>query len=100
MTLTLVQFLQGIPDTVEVAVPVTQLPATQAATGTATGAAPLSGGPNASPLNLFPQVTNNLDEYLLEVSISTHSDVNGLIGLCILANRKWVDSLIRCIVNA
>lgn len=37
----------GIPDTVEVAVPVTQLPATQVA--------PLSGGPNASPLNLFPQ---------------------------------------------
>ncbi|XP_071731817.1 ubiquitin receptor RAD23b-like [Rutidosis leptorrhynchoides] len=45
----------GIPDTVEVAVPVTQNPATQAATGTAIGAAPLSGGPNASPLNLFPQ---------------------------------------------
>ncbi|KAI3671480.1 hypothetical protein L1987_87218 [Smallanthus sonchifolius] len=42
----------GIPDTVEVAVPVTQLPATQAVTASA---APLSGGPNASPLNLFPQ---------------------------------------------
>ncbi|CAI9280686.1 unnamed protein product [Lactuca saligna] len=37
----------GIPDTVEVAVPVTQLPTTQVA--------PLSGGPNSSPLNLFPQ---------------------------------------------
>lgn len=45
----------GIPDTVEVAVPVTQLPAVQAATAGAGGAAPLSGGPNASPLNLFPQ---------------------------------------------
>lgn len=45
----------GIPETVEVAVPVTQLPATQAATANATGVAPLSGGPNASPLNLFPQ---------------------------------------------
>ncbi|KAJ0643254.1 putative UBA-like superfamily, Ubiquitin-associated domain-containing protein [Helianthus annuus] len=42
----------GIPDTVEVAVPVTQLPATQPVTSSA---APLSGGPNASPLNLFPQ---------------------------------------------
>ncbi|MFS8000689.1 putative UV excision repair protein Rad23 [Helianthus anomalus] len=42
----------GIPDTVEVAVPVTQLPATQPITSSA---APLSGGPNASPLNLFPQ---------------------------------------------
>ncbi|KAJ0536790.1 putative UV excision repair protein Rad23 [Helianthus annuus] len=42
----------GIPDTVEVAVPLTQLPATQTATASA---APLSGGPNASPLNLFPQ---------------------------------------------
>ncbi|GJW72806.1 ubiquitin receptor RAD23b [Tanacetum coccineum] len=46
----------GIPDTVEVAVPVTQLPAVQADTAGAAGAAPLSGGPNASPLNLFPQV--------------------------------------------
>nr|GEU79229.1 ubiquitin receptor RAD23b-like [Tanacetum cinerariifolium] len=45
----------GIPDTVEVAVPVTQLPAVQAATAGAAGAASLSGGPNASPLNLFPQ---------------------------------------------
>lgn len=45
----------GIPDTVEVAVPVTQLPATQAGTASAAGVAPLSGGPNASPLNLFPQ---------------------------------------------
>ncbi|KAI3761472.1 hypothetical protein L1987_51889 [Smallanthus sonchifolius] len=42
----------GIPDTVEVAVPVTQLPATQAVNASA---APPSGGPNASPLNLFPQ---------------------------------------------
>ncbi|KAL4584646.1 hypothetical protein LXL04_009252 [Taraxacum kok-saghyz] len=37
----------GIPDTVEVAPPVTQLPTTQVP--------PLSGGPNSSPLNLFPQ---------------------------------------------
>ncbi|KAI3521133.1 hypothetical protein L1887_10594 [Cichorium endivia] len=36
----------GIPDTVDVAVPVSQ---------PATGVAPVSGGPNASPLNLFPQ---------------------------------------------
>ncbi|XP_076920527.1 ubiquitin receptor RAD23b-like [Bidens hawaiensis] len=37
----------GIPDTVEVAIPATQT--------VAASAAPLSGGPNASPLNLFPQ---------------------------------------------
>ncbi|KAI7731411.1 hypothetical protein M8C21_011522 [Ambrosia artemisiifolia] len=42
----------GIPDTVEAAVPVAQLPASQIATA---NAVPLSGGPNASPLNLFPQ---------------------------------------------
>ncbi|KAK9066330.1 hypothetical protein SSX86_013651 [Deinandra increscens subsp. villosa] len=42
----------GIPDTEEGAVPVTQLAATQAAIASA---APLSGGPNASPLNMFPQ---------------------------------------------
>ncbi|XP_071711879.1 ubiquitin receptor RAD23b-like [Rutidosis leptorrhynchoides] len=41
----------GIPDTVDVAVPVGQLPAT----GNVNVAAPISGGPNASPLNLFPQ---------------------------------------------
>ncbi|XP_076893603.1 ubiquitin receptor RAD23b-like isoform X2 [Bidens hawaiensis] len=42
----------GIPDTVETAVRANQLPATQAAT---VNAVPLSNGPNASPLNLFPQ---------------------------------------------
>ncbi|XP_076898261.1 ubiquitin receptor RAD23b-like [Bidens hawaiensis] len=42
----------GIPDTVEAAITAAQLPATQAATA---NAAPLSNGPNASPLNLFPQ---------------------------------------------
>lgn len=51
----------GIPETAEVAVPVARLPnqtgsLDNSATGTgAGGAAPLSGGPNASPLNLFPQ---------------------------------------------
>ncbi|PWA75292.1 Heat shock chaperonin-binding [Artemisia annua] len=43
------------PDTVEVADPLTQLLAFQAATAGAPGAAPFSGGPNSPPLNLFPQ---------------------------------------------
>lgn len=49
----------GIPEAAEVAVPVAPLPANQTASGgVATGAttgAPISGVPNSSPLNLFPQ---------------------------------------------
>ncbi|KAF7135578.1 hypothetical protein RHSIM_Rhsim08G0202000 [Rhododendron simsii] len=49
----------GIPEAAEVAVPVAHLPANQTAsggveTGVAAGA-PVSGVPNSSPLNLFPQ---------------------------------------------
>ena len=54
---------QGIPETAEVAVPVAHFPANQATSGvspiteaSAAGAAPVSGAPNSSPLNLFPQV--------------------------------------------
>lgn len=50
--------LQGIPEAAEVAVPVPRFPASQAAeTGAAT--APVSGAPNSSPLNMFPQVRNS-----------------------------------------
>ncbi|XP_065867949.1 ubiquitin receptor RAD23b-like isoform X2 [Euphorbia lathyris] len=42
----------GIPETAEVAVPVARLPAGQA---TETFTAPVSGAPNTSPLNMFPQ---------------------------------------------
>ncbi|KAI8544149.1 hypothetical protein RHMOL_Rhmol08G0273300 [Rhododendron molle] len=49
----------GIPEAAEVAVPVAHLPANQTASGgVETGAAagaPISGVPNSSPLNLFPQ---------------------------------------------
>ncbi|XP_062155777.1 ubiquitin receptor RAD23b-like [Alnus glutinosa] len=46
----------GIPEAAEVAVPVPRFPASQAAeTGAAT--APVSGAPNSSPLNMFPQET-------------------------------------------
>ncbi|CAK9186855.1 unnamed protein product [Ilex paraguariensis] len=54
----------GIPETTEVAVPVAHFPANQATSGvspiteaSAAGAAPVSGAPNSSPLNLFPQET-------------------------------------------
>ncbi|KAM7480249.1 hypothetical protein LguiA_028462 [Lonicera macranthoides] len=52
----------GIPETAEVAVPVAQFPANLANIGdnTGTGAVasgPVSGVPNSSPLNLFPQET-------------------------------------------
>lgn len=53
-------YFQGIPEAAEVAVPVAHLPANQTASGgVETGAAagaPVSGVPNSSPLNLFPQV--------------------------------------------
>ncbi|KAF3968910.1 hypothetical protein CMV_007249 [Castanea mollissima] len=46
----------GIPETTEVAVPVTQIPESLA-TETGGAAAPVSGAPNSSPLNMFPQET-------------------------------------------
>lgn len=50
-------YLQGIPETAEVAVPVAHFPAASQPTETgAAPAAPVSGGPNSSPLNMFPQV--------------------------------------------
>ncbi|KAL5756689.1 hypothetical protein ACOSP7_021127 [Xanthoceras sorbifolium] len=45
----------GIPERAEVAVPVARFPASQATETGATGAAPVSGAPNSSPLNMFPQ---------------------------------------------
>eukprot|EP00268_Persea_americana_P007844 TRINITY_DN1299_c0_g1_i5.p1 TRINITY_DN1299_c0_g1~~TRINITY_DN1299_c0_g1_i5.p1 ORF type:complete len:261 (-),score=56.84 TRINITY_DN1299_c0_g1_i5:548-1330(-) len=58
----------GIPEETEVAIPVSRFPSNQASSqGTNTitemnpaGAAPLSGLPNSSPLNMFPQGTTNL----------------------------------------
>ncbi|KAJ4718688.1 ubiquitin receptor RAD23b-like [Melia azedarach] len=48
----------GIPETAEVAVPVAHFPAASQPTETgAAPAAPVSGGPNSSPLNMFPQET-------------------------------------------
>ncbi|KAK2651740.1 hypothetical protein Ddye_011596 [Dipteronia dyeriana] len=47
----------GIPVTTEVAVPVAPFPVSQATETGATGAAPVSGAPNSSPLNMFPQET-------------------------------------------
>lgn len=59
-------FFQGIPETAEVAVPVAQFPANLANSGDntgtgAVGSGSVSGVPNSSPLNLFPQVL--LDHY-------------------------------------
>lgn len=48
-------YLQGIPEEAEVAVPVARFPASQV-TETGAATAPLSGAPNSSPLNMFPQV--------------------------------------------
>ena len=48
--------LQGIPEAAEISVPVAHHPASQTTeTGGAT-AGSVSGGPNSSPLNMFPQV--------------------------------------------
>lgn len=51
-------YLQGIPEAAEVAVPVPRFPASPA-TETGTATAPVSGAPNSSPLNMFPQVRNS-----------------------------------------
>ncbi|KAJ0074791.1 hypothetical protein Patl1_34836 [Pistacia atlantica] len=47
----------GIPETAEVAVPVARFPASQASETGAAEAPPVSGAPNSSPLNMFPQET-------------------------------------------
>ena len=48
--------LQGIPEATEISVPVAHHPASQTTeTGGATTGS-VSGGPNSSPLNMFPQV--------------------------------------------
>lgn len=51
-------YLQDIPETAEITVPVAHLPTSQAneAALAAAAAVPTSGAPNTSPLNLFPQV--------------------------------------------
>lgn len=49
-------YLQGIPEMAEVAVPVARFPESQATEIGAAGAPPVSGAPNSSPLNMFPQV--------------------------------------------
>ncbi|KAJ4831568.1 hypothetical protein Tsubulata_008711 [Turnera subulata] len=47
----------GIPQTAEVAVPVSSFPANQPAEAGAAPVAPMSGAPNSLPLNMFPQET-------------------------------------------
>ncbi|KAJ0007402.1 hypothetical protein Pint_30436 [Pistacia integerrima] len=47
----------GIPETAEVAVPVARFPASQASETGAAEVPPVSGAPNSSPLNMFPQET-------------------------------------------
>lgn len=74
---------QGIPEETEVAIPVSRLPSNQASSqGTNTitetnpaGAAPLSGLPNSSPLNMFPQVR------YYSVFVLTHISFKGIMSL-------------------
>ncbi|XVF25325.1 hypothetical protein REPUB_Repub13aG0203700 [Reevesia pubescens] len=47
----------GIPESAEVAVPVAPFPTSQTTEDGAAPVAPLSGAPNSSPLNMFPQET-------------------------------------------
>ncbi|CAA3000546.1 ubiquitin receptor RAD23b-like [Olea europaea subsp. europaea] len=50
----------GIPESAEVAMPVAQTAVDSVAAPGAAGAAPVSAGPNSSPLNLFPQVCHDV----------------------------------------
>ncbi|KDO46129.1 hypothetical protein CISIN_1g0198171mg [Citrus sinensis] len=74
----------GIPETAEVAVPVAHFPASQAAETGAAGAAPVSGVPNSSPLNMFPQET------------LSGAPAGGLGSLDFLRNNQQVWSLLCC----
>ena len=81
--LTAGSYNQGIPEETEVAIPVSRLPSNQASSqGTNTitemnpaGAAPLSGLPNSSPLNMFPQVK------YCSVFVLTHISFKGIMSL-------------------
>lgn len=53
-------FIQGIPETAEVAVPVARGGVNSAPATTAAPTAPSSGAPNSAPLNLFPQVFQSI----------------------------------------
>ncbi|KAI8002811.1 Ubiquitin receptor RAD23b [Camellia lanceoleosa] len=82
----------GILEAAEVAVPVAHLPANQAtsegAETCAAAAAPISGAPNSSPLNLFPQET-----------ISGGDGSGGLGPLDFLRNNQQFQAL-RSMVQA
>ncbi|XP_050234550.1 ubiquitin receptor RAD23b [Mercurialis annua] len=79
----------GIPETAEVAVPVAPFSAGEAADTGAAPAAPVSGGPNSSPLDMFPQGT-----------ISAGADAGGGLGtLDFLRNNTQFQTL-RSMVQA
>lgn len=50
-------YVQGIPESAEVAVPVGRFGSGQATETDASLPAPVSGAPNTAPLNMFPQVS-------------------------------------------
>ena len=56
-------YLQGIPESAEVAMPVAHFPTSQTTKSGAAPVAPVSGTPNSSPLNMFPQVNLRLLMY-------------------------------------
>ena len=56
-------YFQGIPESAEVAVPVAHFPTSQTTDSGAAPVAPVSGVPNSSPLNMFPQVNLRLLMY-------------------------------------
>lgn len=58
-------FIQGIPETAEVAVPVARGGVSSAAAPPAAPTAPSSGAPNSAPLNLFPQVFHSFPFIIL-----------------------------------
>lgn len=78
----------GIPETTEVAVPVAHFPAGQATETSAPPAIPVSGAPNTSPLNMFPQET-----------LSAGGDGGGLGTLDFLRNNQQFQTL-RSMVQA
>ncbi|XP_002512770.2 ubiquitin receptor RAD23b [Ricinus communis] len=80
----------GIPETAEVAVPVAHLPAGQATETGAAPAAPLSGVPNSSPLNMFPQEA---------LSAAGGGSAGGLGSLDFLRNNAQFQTL-RSMVQA
>ncbi|CAN1343883.1 Ubiquitin receptor RAD23b [Linum perenne] len=81
----------GIPETAEVNVPVARVPTSQVTESGASPATHVSGPPNTSPLNMFPQV--DPQPFNLSQSLAGAGAAGGLASLDFLRNNQQFQAL-------